>query len=116
MPRVDWTVTQGEDASETITLIDAGSAVNLTGASAFFQVRNKYADEAGSTAFVTLDETDGITLGGTAGTVQWQLTDTQTRDIPVGTHLYGLKVTIGTETRVIDGKFTVRPEVAREDV
>jgi hypothetical protein len=92
-----------------------GTAVNLTGYNARMQVRDSY--DAG-TAIVSLTAGTGITLGGTAGTIDLALSATQTAALdgtPNTQFVYDLELVSGAGyvTRLVEGRFYVSPEVTR---
>lgn len=103
---------QGATLSLALTYRDSdGDLVNLTGYTARLQVRESV--NAAST-LVSLTSSSGITLGGSAGTIQITLSATTTAGLPKGTYVYDLElVSGGTVTRLLKGKFTVDPEVTR---
>lgn len=103
---------QGANFDYSLTWTVAGSAVNLTGYSSRMQVR-QYAD---STATVlSLVNGTGITLGGTAGTIALSAVATATSAIEAGQYVYDLEMVSGAGyvTRLVEGTFTVTPEVTR---
>jgi len=102
---------QGATFNRTATWTIGGTAVNLTGWTAAMQVRDTYQS---TTPIVTLTSGSGITLGGTAGTISWALSSTATAAIPEGQYVYDLELNSGSEiTRILQGNFTVSPEVTR---
>lgn len=106
---------QGATFDYTLTWTTAGSAVNLTGYTARMQVRESY--DAGS-AIVSLTNGTGITLGGTAGTIVLGLSATATAALdgtPQKQHIYDLELVSGSGvvTRLVEGNFTIYPEVTR---
>lgn len=95
----------------------AGSPIDLTGYSARMQVRTEWADDEGPATDPVLDLTDAdaITLGGALGTVVVTVDDAATEAIPYGRYVYDLELVDvdGVVTRLVQGRFTVRPEVTR---
>ena len=93
----DWsfgfTVHQGATISTPV--------MDLTGFTGRFEVRS----EPGSTALVSLTSPVGITLGGTAGTVQIALAATETALIPPGQYRYDFALTsaIPSKNRYLTG-------------
>lgn len=73
-------------------LDDDGVAINLTGATSKMTIRN-----AAGEVVLQLDETDGITLGGANGFVDFEITPAQTAALALQRHTYNLDVTIATE-------------------
>lgn len=112
---LDLNCYQGANFDYTLTWKSAGAPVNLTGYSARMQVRETY--DAGS-AVVNITLGTGITLGGTAGTIGLALTATQTAVLdgtPNKQYVYDLELQSGAGyvTRLVEGRFTVYPEVTR---
>ncbi len=90
---------------------DAGVPIDLTGYTAKMQARTKIGS---SNVLMTATDTDGIVLGGTAGTIDIQLDPLKT-DIATEDNVYDLQVTSPTAfvTTVIQGAFTVIQDVTR---
>jgi len=113
----DIRVDEGADWDDTTFVWDDGDSVtDLTGATAEMVV---CAEMSGSPALVTLTDTDGITLGGEAGTIKpvftAELIDTIIAGLTVeqGPFLSGytqLRVTLSTGSRKVylEGKFIVQ--------
>ena len=110
-------VFKGSTFSETLTWQtedDAGvrTNVNLTGYTARLIVRKDYA----SAPVIDLANGSGITLGGTAGTIDINITAAQTERLPVMTGVYDLELYALTGSgvpqtyKLIHGTFTVRQE------
>lgn len=98
-----------ETFSRTLAWTDStGAAVDLTGYTA--NLRIYYAPVGSSTLILTLTDTAGLTLGGGAGTIDWAMTDAQTKRFPIGPCNYELRVTnaTGTVTYLLYGTLTVR--------
>lgn len=106
---------QGANFDYTLTWKSAGVAVNLTGYTARMQVRESY--DAGS-AIMSLTSGTGIALGGTAGTITITAAATATAALdgtPNKQHIYDLELVsgAGVVTRLVEGNFTIHPEVTR---
>lgn len=103
---------QGASFDYSLTWRTNGTAVNLTGYSARMQVRESY--DSG-TAVVSITAGTGITLGGTAGSIILELGPTTTAGVPSGQYVYDLELITsgGYVTRLLEGNFTVDPEVTR---
>ena len=100
---------QGSTFTRTITWSQDGIPVNVTGYTAAMQVRSSYTSP---TAVVSLTNGDGISLGGTAGTIEITISAVDTAGIPAGNYVYDLELTSGgTVTRLLEGQFIVTPEV-----
>lgn len=106
------TLSQGESFSRTLTWTDSGgNLVNLTGYTAKMDLRSS--PVGSTTALLTLTDTSGLTLGGAAGTIVWEMTDVQTLLLPTGTVAYDLRLTSGggEVTYLIYGTIAVRARV-----
>lgn len=106
---------QGATFDYTLTWKSAGVPVNLTGYTARMQVRESY--DAG-TAILALTNGTGITLGGTAGTIALTAAATATAALdgtPHKQYIYDLELVsgAGVVTRLVEGNFTIYPEVTR---
>ncbi len=97
---------------EVVYKDDAGTPINLTGYTAALQVRQNYYD---TTALLTLTSpSNGIVITGATGTIDITMTSAQTGGLDEGFYVYDLEITSGeTVTRLIQGQFTVSPEVTR---
>ena len=97
---------------EVIYKTEAGVPINLTGYTAALQVRQNYYDTA---ALVTLTSpSGGIVITPNAGKLDITMTATQTGGLDEGFYVYDLEITSGANvTRLIQGQFTVSPEVTR---
>ena len=108
------TIDQG--ATWTLQVVyknDAGTPINLTGYTAALQVRQNYYD---TTALLTLTSpSGGIVITGATGTIDITMTAVQTGSLDEGFYVYDLEITSsgGIVTRLIQGQFTVSPEVTR---
>lgn len=103
---------QGASFDYSLTWQTNGTAVNLTGYSARMQVRESYDS---LTPVLSLTSGSGITLGGTAGSIILDAHATVTATIPSGQYVYDLELVTGGGyvTRLLEGNFTVDPEVTR---
>lgn len=110
---LNLTCPAGATFSRTLTYKINGSAVNLSGYSARLQVRQKHTSTTKLLDLTTANS--GIALGGAAGTITITATDTQTAALPDGVWRYDLEIVsgAGVVTRLVEGTFTVTPEVTR---
>jgi hypothetical protein len=108
------TIDQGATFSLTVVYKDEnGVAINLTGFTAALQIRQSYSDAA---ALVTLSSpSNGIAITPLTGTIVITMTAAQTGSLDEGYYVYDLEITSsgGIVTRLIQGQFTVSPEVTR---
>lgn len=105
---------QGATLTRTLTWkTDAGALVNLSGYTGRMQVRADV--ESTSTVLSLTTSNGGITLGGALGTVLITVSATESATLTAGEYVYDLElVNAGGEvTRLVQGTFTVRPEVTR---
>lgn len=88
-----------------------GIPINLTSATAKMQVRNKI----GGTIIVELSTTNNrIILGGVLGTIELFIDKVDTVSLPVGSYVYDLLITMGSEVeKLIEGKFHIYSTVTR---
>ena len=111
---LDLVCPAGATFTKTFTWKIDGQAQNLTNYTARMQVRKGY---AGSDLLVSLTSSSGITLGGTAGTIAVFIADSATSNLPSGVWRYDLEMVSGDATpivtRLLEGKFTVTPEVTK---
>lgn len=102
---------QGSTFSRTLTYKVDSTPVDLTGYEARLQVREyHYSDDF----VISLTDTSGITLGGSAGTIDVLVDATTTTELVPGDYVYDLElIASGNVTRLIEGQFVVTPEVTR---
>ena len=103
---------QGASWSYTLTWTLASGPVNLGGYSARLQARESIAS---STPVLSLTSSDGIALGGSAGTITLTRSATQTAALPPGRYVYDLELETagGVVTRLVEGILTIDAEVTR---
>lgn len=106
------TIEQGATLAQVFTWRDSSDAlVNLTGYTARCQVRRTLSDP--DTLLSLTTENGGITLGGSAGTIQLNASATATAALS-GKGVYDLELISGsTVTRLIEGTVYFSPEVTR---
>ena len=104
---------QGATLSRVITWKNsAGTPINLTSYTARMQVRERY--DATTTLLSLTTENGGITLGGALGTITLVADATATAAFTPDQYVYDLEMITGsTVTRLLQGTFTVTPEVTR---
>lgn len=105
-------VDQGSTWNVQITIATNAVAWDLTGYTARMKVRPTV-DSA--TVTLSLTDTDGITLGGAAGTVVLNRSATVTAALVAGSYVYDLELVSGggVVTRILQGPFVVSAEVTR---
>jgi hypothetical protein len=105
------TCPQGATWDRTFTVNVGSTRLNLTGYTAAMQVRESA--DAG-TAIISLTNGSGITLGGTAGTIDVVISSAQTAGAASGSYSYDLELNSGgTITRLLEGSFNVTGNVTR---
>lgn len=106
-------VEQGATFNQTMTWKINSNLVNLTGYTARMKVRTDGRTRMPSRIIISsLTSSSGITLGGTAGTIQLTLSATETAALPSGKYSYDLELESsgGVVTRLLQGTLTVSPE------
>lgn len=111
--RVNFLCPQGSTFTKNITYKIDETPVNLTGYSSRLQVRENYYST--STIVSLLSSGSGITLGGSAGTIDLFIDDEVTKDFPAGNWVYDLEIESGNGNtdRLLEGNFIVTAEVTR---
>jgi hypothetical protein len=105
------TCPQGATFDRTLTVSVGGTALNLTGYTAAMQVRES-ADDAD--ALISLTNSAGIALGGTAGTIAITISAATTAGVAAGSYSYDLEINSGgTITRLLEGSFNVTGNITR---
>lgn len=110
--RYNITIEQGATFNMDFTIKTDSSNWNLTSYTARMQIRaSAYSD----VYVISLTDTDGITLGGSAGTVSILISAEDTAEIAAGKYVYDFELeSAGGEVwRVLEGKCTVKAEVTK---
>lgn len=110
---LNLTFPQGATWKLAMTYTDsAGDPINLSNYTARMQVRQSY---TATQTVLSLTNGSGITLGGTAGTIDLLIPATTTASIGAAQYVYDLEIesASGEVTRVVQGTFSVTPEVTR---
>jgi Na+/serine symporter len=109
---VNFVCPQGSTFRRTLTYSLDEVPVNLTGYSSRLQVREDYYS---TDLVVSLVSGSGITMGGSAGTIDILISASVTSEFPTGTHVYDLEIVSPSNIvdRLIEGTFNVTPEVTR---
>ena len=109
---VNFVCPQGSTFRRTLTYTLDEVPVDLTGYSSRLQVREAYYSED---PVVSLVSGSGITIGGSAGTIDILISASVTSEFPTGTHVYDLEIISPSNTvdRLVEGTFNVTPEVTR---
>ena len=110
--KVNFLCPQGSTFNRRLTYKINDVPVNLNGYTSRLQVREThYAQDT----IVALTSGNGITLGGSAGTIDVLMTASATALFDAGNFVYDLELesTDGTINRLIEGSFIVTPEVTR---
>ena len=103
---------KGESFARVIQAKDnTGALIDFSGYTAKLQIRRT------TDRFLELELTSsaGLAMGGSAGTITWTMTPTQTNALAVGTHLYDLKLTsgVGTVSYLLYGYVVAREGVTQ---
>jgi hypothetical protein len=109
---VNFVCPQGSTFRRTLTYTLDEVPVDLTGYSSRLQVREAYYSED---PVVSLVSGSGITISGSAGTIDIFISASVTSELPTGTHVYDLEIVSPSDIvdRLIEGTFNVTPEVTR---
>jgi hypothetical protein len=109
---VNFVCPQGSTFRRTLTYTLDESPIDLSGYSANLQVRENYYSPD---PLVSLSSGSGLFVGGSAGTINIYISDSDTSNLPAGTHVYDLEITSPSNDidRLIEGTFIVTPEVTR---
>lgn len=112
--RVNFICPQGSTFNRRLTYKIDDVPVNLSGYSSRLQVREAHYS-TDTIASLTSASAGGITLGGSAGTIDILIEDDETADFSAGTFVYDLEIESvgGIVDRIIEGSFIVTPEVTR---
>lgn len=103
---------QGSTFMQQLTYSINDVPVDLTTYTARMQVREKYTSK---TSIIDLNtENGGITLGGASGTIDIYISSSVTELIVAKDYVYDLElISSSIVTRLIEGKFSITPEVTR---
>lgn len=102
---------QGATYDLSMTWAIGGTAVNLTNYTAAMQVRESVNAD---TPEISLTSGAGITLGGTAGTIDINIPASTMGSASPGSYVYDLELNSGgTITRLMQGTFQIEAEVTR---
>jgi hypothetical protein len=104
---------QGASFDYTFTWKLNNSTVNLTGYTARMQVRRNHRSED---VVLSFTDQDGITLGGSTGTVTVEADPETTAAVDAASYVYDLELESpgGEVYRILEGTFRVSPEVTRD--
>ena len=108
----DLDMYQGADFAYTFTVPPSGTPTNLTGYSARAKVARVVGGQVVETV-ASLTSGDGITLGGSAGTVALAIAGALTAEINPGTYRYDVEIVSGAGaiSRIAQGAIANHPEV-----
>ena len=110
--KLDLCLYRSDNFVHQITWVDdAGEPINLTGYTARMQARKAIGN---STVLMTATDTDGLTLGGAAGTIDIELPPSKT-NIATVDNVYDLEVTSPSSfvTTLVQGEFVVIQDITR---
>jgi hypothetical protein len=109
---VNFVCPQGSTFRRTLTYSLDNVPIDLSGYSSRLQVRQAYYSED---PIISLVSGSGITVGGSAGTIDILISASVTSNFPTGTHVYDLEIVSPSNLvdRLIEGTFNVTPEVTR---
>lgn len=109
----DMTIVRGATYQRTITWKDSdGNPINLTGRSARLVIRVAY-EAALPLIELTSNPAAGLTLGGVLGTIVVRIGADDTADLPVGTFVFDLALTLDADPTEVDILFQGNRAVVR---
>lgn len=112
----DWLeVYQGDTFNKVLTWYDSSEKeVDLTGYTARMQLRTSA--DSDTVVLELTTENGGITLGGTAGTIELLVSATDMAAVEAGSYKYDLEMIAGDGTvrKILRGKIKVIAEVTRD--
>lgn len=110
--KVQLDIFQGSTFTKSFTWSVNGTPVNLTGATAKFQIKTSASD---TTPLLELTEASGIVLGGSTGVIEVKLTDEQTASLPCGNKVHGMKVYFpsGDDRALFQGMVSIQEFVVK---
>ena len=116
----DLITDQGSTVNQVFTIKNsARKALDLTGYTARMQVRSWDRTTSNTVSTITAEyttENGYMTVNGAAGTVTLLVPPSDMAEFPAGTYQYDVEIESadsGDTTRIIQGKFIVRPEVTK---
>jgi len=109
------TIEQGATYDQTFLFKnkETGEPLDFTGYASRMQMRTAYDAEYPT---ISLDEGDGMTTGGVAGTIRVQMTPAQTAAIAAGEYVYDVEIYSYEDAdvqRMLQGVSIVTPEATR---
>ncbi len=106
---VNLVADQGATFSQRLTWKIDGNPVNLTG----YTARMKVKHVTRNFEVISITSSSGITLGGSAGTIDLLVSAATMTTVVPGKYSYDLELVSpgGVVTRLVKGTFTVTPEV-----
>lgn len=106
---LNYALVQGATFRSRLTYRANGLPVDLTSYTAKLQIR----DSTGGTILAELTTENGITLGGSAGTIDLFIADTASNTFTPGIYVYDLQLTAASSDVIylIEGKFDIQPRV-----
>lgn len=111
--KYSFVMDQGATWDTQMTWKIGGTPVDLSGYTARMQARSTV--DATTTIFSWTSAGGQLVLGGAAGTITMNVADSVTSTYADGTFVYDLEVESGggATTRLLEGTFTIVPEVTR---
>lgn len=104
---------QGSTFNQQLTYTIEDVPVDLTGYTARMQVREKHTSTR--KIFDLTTENGGLTTGGSAGTIDIYISDSDTSAATSKDYVYDIEIesSSGIVTRLLEGRFMLTPEVTR---
>jgi hypothetical protein len=112
--KLNLTCPQGSTFDRQLTWKIDNNPVDLGGYNGRLQVREYHYSDDFIVNLNSISASGGISLGGSAGTIGIYIDSDTTTQFNPGTYVYDLEVYTSTNVyRLVEGKFTVTPEVTR---
>jgi hypothetical protein len=112
--KLNLTCPQGSTFDRELTWKIDNDPVNLDGYNGRLQVREYHYSDDFIINLNSLSASGGISLGGSAGTINIYIDPETTSQLTPGSYVYDLEMYTGTNVyRLVEGKFFVSPEVTR---
>lgn len=112
--KLNFVCPQGSTFSRTLTYKLDDDPVDLTGYNAKLQVREFHYSDHYILGVDSISSSANIYTGGSAGTINIYIDPDVTKEFVPGNYVYDLEIyTTSNVYRLIEGKFTVTPEVTR---
>jgi hypothetical protein len=112
--KLNFTCPQGSTFDRQLTWKIDNNPVHLQGYNGRLQVREYHYSDDFIVNLNSISSSGGISLGGSAGTINVYIDPETTSQFSPGSYVYDLEMYTSTNVyRLVEGKFIVTPEVTR---